>query len=58
MEMTIVHSISTVMGFVCFVLICAYAYSRRAAPRYEEAARIPFQEEDAPSADVSDTKQG
>lgn len=36
----------TVIGFLCFVAICVWAYSKRAKKGFEEAANLPFTEED------------
>jgi cytochrome c oxidase cbb3-type subunit 4 len=55
---TIVRIASTVLGFLCFVAICAYAYSRGAAAKFDEAARIPFDDEDKPVSSSSEAKQG
>jgi cytochrome c oxidase cbb3-type subunit 4 len=57
---TIVRIVSTVLGFLCFIGICAYAYSRGAAAKFDEAARIPFDDEDVPvnEASSSDAKKG
>ncbi|MCL2656925.1 MAG: cbb3-type cytochrome c oxidase subunit 3 [Betaproteobacteria bacterium] len=50
---TIVRIVSTVLGFLCFLGICAYAYSRGTAKKFDEAALIPFDDEDAPVNDAS-----
>ena len=49
---------ATVLGFLCFLAICAYAYSRGVAAKFDEAARIPFDDEDAPVSPSSEAKQG
>ncbi len=40
------RSLVTVLGFLCFLGIVAWAYSSRAKARFDEAARIPFLHED------------
>ncbi len=55
---TIVRIASTVLGFLCFLAICAYAYSRGVAAKFDEAAHIPFDDEDAPMSASSEAKQG
>ena len=42
----LIHIIVTVASFVCFVLIGLWAYSKSAKPHFEEAANLPFAEED------------
>ncbi len=34
----------TVMGFLCFVAICFWAWSKAARSNFDEAAMIPFRE--------------
>lgn len=36
----------TVIGFVCFLAICIWAYSRHARKGFDEAAMLPFTEDD------------
>lgn len=45
------RSILTVLGFVCFLGICFWAYSKKAQTGFDEAARLPFGEDDAPTVD-------
>ena len=42
------RSMLTLLGFVCFVVICFWAYSRHAKTGFDEAAMIPFRENDRP----------
>ena len=58
MDVSFVHIASTVMGFICFIAICLYAYSGGAATKFEEAANIPFDDDDLPQGSRSDAKQG
>ncbi len=50
----------TVLGFLCFLGICAWAYSRHARKGFDEAAMLPFSEEDdLPDSDADGQfKQG
>lgn len=36
----------TVLGFACFLGICFWAYSRHARKGFDEAAMLPFTEDD------------
>ncbi len=45
------RSILTVLGLVCFLGICFWAYSKQAKAGFDEAARLPFGEDDAPAVD-------
>ncbi|WP_341675347.1 cbb3-type cytochrome c oxidase subunit 3 [Niveibacterium sp. SC-1] len=59
MDFTFVHIASTVLGLICFVAICIQAYSKGAKKKFEQAAHIPFDEDDQPhEAASSDEKQG
>jgi len=40
----------TVLGFVCFLGICAWAYSRHAQAGFDEAARLPLSDDDLPAS--------
>ena len=41
----------TVLGFICFLGICFWAYSKHAKSGFEEAAQLPFTgDDDAPAA--------
>lgn len=40
----------TVLGFICFIAICIWAYSKRSQHGFDEAAMIPFREDEQPSA--------
>ena len=41
------RSLMTVLAFVAFLGIVLWAYSGRARRRFEEAARLPFEEDEA-----------
>ena len=43
-----VHSIITVISFVIFIVIVVWAYSDRSKAGFEQAARLPFDEDDEP----------
>ncbi len=43
------RSLITVMGLLCFLGICAWAYSRHARSGFEEAALLPFSDDDVPA---------
>ena len=41
------RSLVTVMGLLCFLGICAWAYSKRARAGFDEAALLPFSDDDS-----------
>ena len=43
------HSLWTVVVLVVFVAIVVWVFSGKRKQRFEEAARIPFQDDDAPA---------
>jgi cytochrome c oxidase cbb3-type subunit 4 len=43
------RSIITLMGFLCFLGICAWAYSGHARRGFDEAAMLPFSDDDRPA---------
>ena len=47
----------TVVSFLVFVGIVAWAYSRGPRERFEEAARLPFADERAPGAGATTSKE-
>ncbi|NMF97287.1 cbb3-type cytochrome c oxidase subunit 3 [Aromatoleum toluolicum] len=49
MDINDLRSLVTVLGLACFVAICIWAYSRSARAGFEEAARLPFTDDDAPA---------
>lgn len=48
----------TVLGFVCFLGICAWAYSKHAKAGFDEAARMPLTDDDLPASDSRLDKEG
>lgn len=42
--------INTVLGFLCFIGIVIWAYSGSPKRRFEEAANLPFEDDDLPAA--------
>ena len=52
------RSILTVLGLLCFLGIVAWAYSSRAKKGFDEAAQLPFADEDMPDRDVGHRKEG
>ena len=46
MDINILRSIMTVIAFAAFVAIVLWAYSDRSKAAFEQAARLPFEEED------------
>lgn len=50
MTFSLIHSVWTVMLFILFIGIVVWAWSAKRKPRFDEAARLPLEEDDAPSA--------
>lgn len=46
MDIGMLRSLVTVVGFICFVGIVFWAYSRAAQKGFDEAAMLPFQEDE------------
>ncbi len=47
MTSTIFHQFYTVIMFIIFIGICVWAWHRSTRARFEEAARLPFADDDA-----------
>lgn len=45
-----VRIIVTVLGFILFVVLCIWAYSKNTKQHFEEAAQQPFLDDDLPSS--------
>nr|WP_211163397.1 cbb3-type cytochrome c oxidase subunit 3 [Azoarcus taiwanensis] len=43
----------TVVGFLCFVGICIWAWSKHAKSGFDEAAQLPFTDDDVPGSQQS-----
>ncbi|MCB1358652.1 MAG: CcoQ/FixQ family Cbb3-type cytochrome c oxidase assembly chaperone [Rhodocyclaceae bacterium] len=54
MDINDIRSILTLLGLLCFLGICAWAYSSAAKRGFDEAALLPFTDDDMPARDVSD----
>lgn len=46
MDINDVRALFTVVTFVCFVAIVLWAYSGKRRQRFEQAARLPFTDEE------------
>jgi cytochrome c oxidase cbb3-type subunit 4 len=44
-ELGLLRGITTVLAFLAFVAVCVWAYSRRRRDKFEEAARLPLEED-------------
>jgi cytochrome c oxidase cbb3-type subunit IV len=49
-ELNDLRVVTTVVGFVCFLGICFWAYSKHAKSGFDEAAQLPFTDDDLPAA--------
>ena len=50
MDLNDFRSLATVLGLLCFLGICAWAYSKHAKHGFDEAAQLPFSDDDTPHA--------
>ena len=53
MEMEIVNNLRTILlvvGLLCFLWICLWAFSRRAKSGFDEAAQLPLADDDLPAS--------
>ncbi len=57
MDINDVRSILTVLAFVSFVAICVWAYSKSAKKGFDEAAQLPFTDDELPDRDDAE-RQG
>ena len=46
MNFSLIHSIWTVMLFILFIGIIVWAWSAKRKPRFDEAARLPLEDDD------------
>ena len=49
MDINDLRSLITVLGLMCFLGICFWTYSKRARAGFDEAAMLPFTDDDAPA---------
>ncbi len=57
MDFSTIHSAFTVMVLVIFVGIVLWAYDSRSKARFDAAARIPLDDDDAPRARATPGKE-
>ncbi len=48
------RSILTLLALLCFLGICVWAYSKSAKKGFDEAALLPFTDEDPPAGQHAD----
>ena len=59
MNFGLIHSVWTVLLFVLFIGIIAWAWSAKRKSRFDEAARLPLEDEDlAPARSSGEKKHG
>ncbi|MDR3412878.1 MAG: cbb3-type cytochrome c oxidase subunit 3 [Formivibrio sp.] len=46
--LTELRPLIAVLSFVCFIAICLWAWSKRSRSEFDDAAMIPFRENDQP----------
>ena len=49
MDINDMRSVIMVLGLLCFLGICAWAYSSHAKAGFDEAAQLPFTDDDSPT---------
>lgn len=50
MDLNDFRALITVTGLLCFLGICFWAYSKHAKAGFDEAAQLPFTDDDLPPA--------
>ena len=50
MDINDLRSLITVLAFICFIAIALWAYGSGRKQAFDEAARLPFTEEELPEA--------
>lgn len=58
MDINDFRSVITVLGLLCFLGICAWAYSKRAQSGFDEAARLPLTEDELPAENDRQQNEG
>lgn len=58
MDINDARSVVTVLGLLCFIAISLWAFSGRARKGFDEAALLPFSEDDLPAPKGGQTKEG
>lgn len=59
MDLNDFRTLLTVVGFLCFVGIIIWAWSKHAKSGFDEAAQLPFTDDDMPvSRDNRQSKEG
>ena len=57
MDFVTLSSIMTVLSFATFMGIALWAYSGKAKESFDEAARLPFAEDEAAAESARETRQ-
>lgn len=57
METSLLASLSTVVMFVAFIAIVAWAWSRKRRRSFDEAARIPLEDDEAEARAQKNTRE-
>ncbi len=55
MDINDLRSLITVLAFICFIGIALWAYGSGRRQAFDEAARLPFTEEEMPVTQKEDT---
>ena len=46
MDINLLRGIGTILAMIAFLSVCAWAYSGRQKARFDEAANLPFADDD------------
>ena len=58
MDINDLRAALTVLGLLCFLGIAAWAYSSKARKGFDEAALLPFADDDLPAVGGGQKKEG
>jgi cytochrome c oxidase cbb3-type subunit 4 len=57
MDLNDFRSLFTVLGLLCFLGICFWAYSKHSKSGFDEAAQLPFSEDEDSETAVTDNQR-
>ena len=53
MDINVIRGLATVSAFIAFLAVCYWAYSKKNKQKFDEAAQLPFADED----DINDPQE-
>ena len=57
-DINVYRSLITVLGLLCFIGICVWAWSKHAKSGFDEAARLPLSDDDLPVTNGRQDQEG